>query len=92
MMTRGGEGGKKCRKFDDVICERPLIGISYMEQLILIIGQRKYFNLKNIPPNFNSKINWKPLIMNSGQLPIRLGYLLPFLEIHCSWANIAKSN
>ena len=24
MMTRGGEGGKKCRKFDDVICERPL--------------------------------------------------------------------
>ena len=22
MMTRGGEGGKKCRKFDDVICER----------------------------------------------------------------------
>ena len=21
---RGGEGGKKCRKFDDVICERPL--------------------------------------------------------------------
>ena len=25
MMTRGGEGGKKCRKFDDVICERPLI-------------------------------------------------------------------
>ena len=25
MMTRGGEGGKKCRKIDDVICERPLI-------------------------------------------------------------------
>ena len=25
MMTRGGEGGKKCPKFDDVICERPLI-------------------------------------------------------------------
>ena len=25
MMTRGGEGGKKCQKFDDVICERPLI-------------------------------------------------------------------
>ena len=25
MMTRGGEGGKKCRKFDDVICERPLM-------------------------------------------------------------------
>ena len=24
MMTRGGEGGKKCPKFDDVICERPL--------------------------------------------------------------------
>ena len=24
-MTRGGEGGKKCPKFDDVICERPLI-------------------------------------------------------------------
>ena len=24
MMTGGGEGGKKCRKFDDVICERPL--------------------------------------------------------------------
>ena len=24
MMTRGGEGGKKYRKFDDVICERPL--------------------------------------------------------------------
>ena len=24
MMTRGGEGGKKCQKFDDVICERPL--------------------------------------------------------------------
>ena len=23
MMTRGGEGGKKCPKFDDVICERP---------------------------------------------------------------------
>ena len=20
-----GEGGKKCRKFDDVICERPLL-------------------------------------------------------------------
>ena len=27
MMTRGGEGGKKCRKFDDVICERPLIQV-----------------------------------------------------------------
>ena len=27
MMTRGGEGGKKCRKFDDVICERPLTEI-----------------------------------------------------------------
>ena len=27
MMTRGGEGGKKCPKFDDVICERPLIQI-----------------------------------------------------------------
>ena len=27
MMTRGGEGGKKCRKFDDVICERPLTKI-----------------------------------------------------------------
>ena len=26
MMMRGGEGGKKCRKFDDVICERPLRG------------------------------------------------------------------
>ena len=25
MMTRGGEGGKKCPKFDDVMCERPLI-------------------------------------------------------------------
>ena len=24
-MTRGGEGGKKCPKVDDVICERPLI-------------------------------------------------------------------
>ena len=24
MMTRGGGGGKKCQKFDDVICERPL--------------------------------------------------------------------
>ena len=27
MMTRGGEGGKKCPKFDDVICERPLKAI-----------------------------------------------------------------
>ena len=27
-----GEGGKKCRKFDDVICERPLIGHNYVEQ------------------------------------------------------------
>ena len=24
---RGGEGGKKCRKYDDVICERPLLNI-----------------------------------------------------------------
>ena len=28
MMTRGGEGGKKCQKFDDVICERPLMNIN----------------------------------------------------------------
>ena len=23
LMTRGGEGGKKCQKIDDVICEWP---------------------------------------------------------------------
>ena len=34
MMTRGGEGGKKCRKFDDVICERPLINLLYVLNLI----------------------------------------------------------
>ena len=30
MMTRGGEGGKKCRKFDDVICERPLSRLFFL--------------------------------------------------------------
>ena len=33
MMTRGGEGGKKCPKFDDVICERPLMKLRITSKL-----------------------------------------------------------
>ena len=47
MMTRGGEGGKKCRKFDDVICERPLsnsCAVSCLKVVIcdfcLVLGRR----------------------------------------------------
>ena len=40
MMTNDderGEGGKKCPKFDDVICERPLIEGVIFNNLNLII-------------------------------------------------------
>ena len=48
MMTRGGEGGKKCPKFDDVICERPLT--STPEKLFLVTSApEKLFLVTSAP-------------------------------------------
>ena len=41
MMTRGGEGGKKCRKFDDVICERPLKPSSLLVLKLMVMDGTK---------------------------------------------------
>ena len=49
MMTRGGEGGKKCPKFDDVICERPLINDYGKTQSSL--ETRAYGSVSNICSN-----------------------------------------
>ena len=49
MMTRGGEGGKKCQKFDDVICERPLTNVHLLllkiDDQIVLLTESHFFNV-----------------------------------------------
>ena len=35
MMTRGGEWGKKCQKFDDVICEQSKLSFNVVTIFML---------------------------------------------------------
>ena len=50
MMTRGGEGGKKCQKFDDVIlCEQPLTNVHLLllkiDDQIVLLTESHFFNV-----------------------------------------------
>ena len=71
MMTRGGEGGKKCPKVDDVICERPLTNNLWITNMSLIMILEILSMVKNFSHVRQTvKKTWSPPQTNKNNVPL----------------------
>ena len=93
MMTRGGEGGKKCRKFDDVICERPLSSLITQQAPRWSISNLRVSILQNQFSGYgvSNSLRWKDLTDNSASYIVTVmivGYFCPLVIITYCYRSI----